>query len=448
MAHELIVLGAALLLASLLARAGARVGLPTIPLFMAAGILVGPHTPGVVLFDAPGDLEIPAAFGLVFLMFYLGLEFSVDDLVSGGRRLLLAAGVYLALNIGAGLAFGFLLGWGSREAFVLAGVVGISSSAIVTKVIVELRRLGNPETRLILGIIVIEDVFLALYLAALAPVLGEASSPTDALLLFLRAAAFLVVLGLAARLGGNLANRLVNARDDELTVVSFVGIALLTGGVAHAVGVSEAIGGFMAGLVLGATRTAKRIERLVLPLRDTFAAVFFFAFGLSIDPGDAATVAGPVAAAVAMSVVLALAAGAFAARLHGYDRLAATNIGFTVLARGEFALILVSLAAAAGLDGRLPPFVALYVLVLAIASPVLSARSSGLARLWPARWFPGPSATATPRGSGPGDGPEAGGDDVVDGRIDDRTDGPAEAPAASPSERTFSFATGGGDPGA
>lgn len=388
MAHELIVIGAALLLAALLARGGARFGLPTIPLFMAAGILVGPHTPGIVLFDAPGDLEMLAAFGLIFLMFYLGLEFSVDDLVSGGRKLVIASIVYLSLNIGGGIAFGFALGWGTREAFVIAGVVGISSSAIVTKVLVELRRLANPETRLILGIIVIEDLFLALYLAALAPVLGQAESVGEALLLFGRAVAFLVALALVAQFGGRFVTRLVKTDDDELLVVSFVGIALLIGGTAHALGVSDAIGGFMAGLILGATRMARRVERLVLPLRDTFAAVFFFAFGLSIDPGDAATVIGPVLAAVALSCTLAIVAGGVAARLHRLDRLAATNIGLTVLARGEFALILVSLAAAAGLDRRLPPFVALYVLILAVASPVLAARSATLSRALPDRWFP------------------------------------------------------------
>ena len=387
MAHELIVIGAALLLAALLARGGARIGLPTIPLFMAAGILVGPHTPGIVLFEAPGDIEMLAAFGLIFLMFYLGLEFSVDDLVSGGRKLVIASIVYLSLNIGGGIAFGFALGWGTREAFVIAGVIGISSSAIVTKVLVELRRLANPETRLILGIIVIEDLFLAVYLAALAPVLGQAESVGDALLLFGRAVAFLLALALVARFGGRFVTRLVKTDDDELLVVSFVGIALLTGGTAHALGVSDAIGGFMAGLILGATRMAKRVERLVLPLRDTFAAVFFFAFGLSIDPGDATSVVGPVLAAVVLSCALAMLAGGVAARLHRLDRLAATNIGLTVLARGEFALILVSLAAA-GLDRRLPPFVALYVLILAVASPVLAARSGTLHRLLPERWFP------------------------------------------------------------
>lgn len=396
MGRDLVVLGLAFLLAGLLARGGQRFGLPTIPLFMGAGILMGPNTPGPVLFEHAEELELLAAFGLIFLLFYLGVEFSLEDLTNGGGRLLAAAGVYLGLNIGGGLAFGFALGWGTREAFVVAGATGISSSAIVTKLLVELKRLANPETRLILGVIVLEDLFLALYLAALAPILGEADSAGEAALLFARALGFLIALGLLARYGAPLVGRIISARDDELLVVLFVGFAFLVAGAAYQLGVSDAIGAFMAGLVLAGTAAARRIEKLVLPLRDAFAAIFFFAFGLAIDPGDFGGVLVPAVLAIMMSVAMAVIAGVVAARMNGFDRHGAANIAFSVLARGEFALILVSLATAAGLDGRLGPFVALYVLTLAVASPLLASRSEVFARVIPQRMCPTPAEAAVP----------------------------------------------------
>ena len=181
MGDALVALGGAFLAAGILARLGRRVGLPTIPFFMLAGVVFGPHTPGLALVDDPHDLELLATLGLVLLLFHLGLEFSLDDLASGGRRLLGAGAVYLLLNVGGGIAFGAALGWGSAEAMVIGGAVGISSSAIVTKLLVELRRLANPESRLILGIVVVEDVFLALYLAVLQPVLGNAQAQWRAL---------------------------------------------------------------------------------------------------------------------------------------------------------------------------------------------------------------------------------------------------------------------------
>ena len=111
---------------------------------MLAGIVFGPHTPGITFVEDPRDVALLASLGLVLLLFYLGLEFTVDDLIGGGRRLAAAGGIYLALSIGGGLAFGFALGWGAREALVIAGIMGISSSAIVTKLLVELHRLANP----------------------------------------------------------------------------------------------------------------------------------------------------------------------------------------------------------------------------------------------------------------------------------------------------------------
>ena len=194
LADTLVALGGSFQAAGLIARAGTRIGLPTIPLFIVAGIALGPHTPGIELAPGGAELELLAAMGLVFLLFYLGLEFSPEQLARGGRPLALSGIAYIALNVGGGLAFGLALGWGTREALVLAGVIGISSSAIVTKVLVELRRLRNPETPTILGIIVIEDVFLALYLALLQPVLGDARGPAEAAADIGVAFAFLIVV--------------------------------------------------------------------------------------------------------------------------------------------------------------------------------------------------------------------------------------------------------------
>jgi len=381
----LVAIGGALLAAGLLARLGRRIGLPTIPFFMAAGIIFGPNTPGIALVDDPHDLELLAALGLILLLFHLGLEFNLDDLVAGGRRLVGIGAAYLVLNVGGGLVFGLALGWGTSEALVIAGAVGISSSAIVTKLLIELRRLANPESRLILGVIVVEDLFLALYLALLAPVLGEADGAGEAAREFAIAFAFLIALIALARWGARWVGHLVSSRDDELLTVSFLGFAVLVAGVAADLGVSDAIGAFLAGLVLAETVVAGRITRLVLPLRDAFAALFFFTFGLTIDPADAGEVAGPVAAAVAMSIVLNLAAGLLAGRVEGLDRVGAANVGFTILGRGEFSLILATLGVAAGLDERIGPFVALYVLILALLGPILAARSESLARFVPRR---------------------------------------------------------------
>lgn len=385
--ETLVALGAAFLVCGLVARAGSRIGLPTIPLFMAAGIIFGPHTGGFVLVADPHDLELVARLGLIFLLFYLGLEFTLDDLTSGGRKLLGAASAYLALNVGGGLVLGFSMGWGTREALVMAGIVGISSTAIITKLLVENRRLGNPETKTILGIAVLEDVFLAFYLALLQPVLSNASGPREAVVGIVSAFAFLMALFLIARYGARYVGKFLEAADEEIVVVFFVGLAIITAGAAELVGVSDAIGAFMVGLILGATARASRLRDLTHPLRDGFGAIFFFHVGLTIVPAAVLALAPQILLAAAMTTVLATVAGVIAARMHDFTRLQAANIGFTVLTRGEFSLILATLAVSAGLDPRIGAFTAGYVLLLAVVGPIAASWSATFARVIPARLF-------------------------------------------------------------
>jgi monovalent cation:H+ antiporter-2, CPA2 family len=388
MGDALIALGGAFLAAGLLARLGGSIGLPTIPFFMAAGILLGPHTPGIVLVEDPAELELFAAVGLIMLLFHLGLEFSLGDLIGGGRRLITAGVIYLALNVGGGLIFGLALGWGTREAFVIAGAVGISSTAIVTKVLIDLERLANPETRLILGIVVVEDLFLALYLAVLGPVLEPTAGMAEALIEVGRGFLFLAVLFTIARYGARFVGRILGSEDDEeLLTVVFVGLAIVVAGFAEEIGVSDAIGAFMVGLILAETKQAPFIERLVLPLRDSFAAVFFFVFGLTINPSSLGPVAVPVAIAVLLTFLLNVGAGVVVSRMNDFGRRQASNVSFTILGRGEFSLIMAAFAADAGLDARIGPFVALYVLILALGAPVLASRSRWLARLIPQAFF-------------------------------------------------------------
>lgn len=383
MGAELVALGAAGVVGGLLARGGRRFALPTIPAFMVAGLLLGPSASGVIAH--PEDLALVADVGLIVLLFHLGVEFPLEQVMASGRRTLGAAFAYIGLNVGGGLALGFALGWGAPEALVIAGAVGISSSAIVTKLLVELRRLTNAETPVVLGIIVVEDLFLAIYLALLAPFLGDADTTGEAVAQFGIALGFIVGLFGLARYGARVVGWLVDADEEELLTVVAVGLAILVAGFAEELGVSEAIGALMIGLVISRTLLRDRVERLILPVRDAFAAIFFVVFGAGIELGTAGDVAVPVAAAVALTVLTNTAGGVLMARIHALNQRAAVNAASVLLGRGEFSLILATLAVDAGMDGRIGPFVALYVLVLALVGPILATRSRRLSVALPRR---------------------------------------------------------------
>ncbi|GGE82715.1 cation:proton antiporter [Mycetocola zhadangensis] len=372
---NLVVLGTLLIGAYILGRAGKTIGLPAIPIYMVVGFLASPNNGWFPLNFRSDYIELIAVFGLLLLLFNLGLEFDQDEFFGNAGKLLISGGSYLVLLMGAGLIFGFALGWGTKEALIIAGIIGTSSSAIVTKLLIELRRLANRETPMILGVTVVQDIFLAIYLAIVSVILSGENEPWLVAGKLAIAFTFLVVMFTIARWGGAFVGRLFRTKDDELFTILFFGLAVLFGGLGEVLGVSDAIGAFLIGLVLGATRYSAKIEHVAVPLRDVFGAFFFLNFGLGLDPTEFPLVIWPVIVAVVLTLVLNVVAGQFMARLYGFSAQAGINAAAILMNRGEFALILAILALTAGLDPRLQPFAGLYVLVVSVMGPLLASNS-------------------------------------------------------------------------
>jgi CPA2 family monovalent cation:H+ antiporter-2 len=372
---ELLTIGALFLIAYVLGRLGKLIGLPAIPIYMVVGLIASPHTPWIGLSVESHTIELIATFGLILLLFNLGLEFDQEEFYGNAGKLLVSGGTYVAINMAVGFAFGFSLGWGTREALVIAGMTATSSSAIVTKLLIELRRLANDETPMILGVTVIEDVFIAIYLAIVSVVLSGDTNIWGVIGKLALAFGFLIVMFTLARYGGKQVSKLFATRDDELFTVLFFGLAVMFGGV------TDAIGAFVIGLLCGATRYRDRIEQLALPMRDVFAAFFFVNFGLGLDIATFGEVVWPVLAAIGMTVVLNAVAGQLVARMNGFNVQQGINTAVILVNRGEFALILATLSAAAGLEDRITAFAGLYVLIMAVLGPVLAINSDRIGRL-------------------------------------------------------------------
>ncbi|QWT23995.1 cation:proton antiporter [Subtercola sp. PAMC28395] len=373
---DLLVLGILFVIAYILGRLGKAVGLPAIPIYMVVGLLASPNFHIFPLDFIHNDyIALIAVFGLIMLLFSLGLEFDQDEFFGNAGKLIISGGSYIAVNMIAGFAFGFLVGWGTREALVIAGITATSSSAIVTKLLIELNRLANPETPMILGVTVVEDIFIAIYLAIVSVVLSGETAVWPVVAKLGIAFLFLVVMFAVARFGGKWVSRLFRTKDDELFTILFFGLAIMFGGLGEILGVTDAIGAFLIGLVLGASRYRNKIEHIAIPLRDVFGAFFFLNFGLGLNPAQFPEVIWPVLGAVAMTMILNILAGQFVARLNGLGVQAGINATVILQNRGEFALILATLALAAGLDERIQAFAGLYVLVMAVAGPILAANS-------------------------------------------------------------------------
>lgn len=384
----------ALLLVALAALVAARFKFSIVPILILAGIAVGPHAPQIgpinlSFLESAEIIHFMGRIGVLLLLFYLGLEFSLGRLVKSGRSVFVAGTIYVSLNFTLGLLLGWLLGLPGREVLVVAGIVTSTSTAIVAKVLVELNRTANPETELILGMILFDDIFLALFLSVLSGlVLSGATSVGGVILSAGMALGYMVVFLLAGRKIVPWLNRALNFNSDEVFLLVTLAVLVGVAAFSETLHVAEAIGALLLGLVLAETEHRERIEHLLLPFRDFFGAMFFFSFGLSIDPRALGGAVGAAIVAVLVTLFGNVTAGLLAGRSAGLSPRASTNIGVTIASRGEISIVVAKLAEAGGLLPVLQPLAALYVLILAISGPILTKESrlvyAGLSKLF--RW--------------------------------------------------------------
>ncbi|WP_025680903.1 cation:proton antiporter [Paenibacillus massiliensis] len=385
MDHLIFEVGLAIALIAASGLLAAKLRFSVIPFYILIGMAVGPHAMQIWHLDfrfieSEPFIAFMGRIGVLFLLFYLGLEFSVGRLIKSGRSIAVGGTIYIAINFTLGLALGFVTGFPVAETLVIAGITTISSSAIVAKVLVDLKRTANPETEMILGIIMFEDVFLAVYISILSGlVLSSSSSLGGVLMSALIALGFMLAVIIIGRKAVPLLNKVLNIRSNELFLLVIFGALFLVAGFSETIHVAEAIGALLVGLVLAETDHAKRIEHLIIPFRDFFGAVFFFSFGLSIDPLSLGGTAVWIAiAAVIVTLFGNFTAGMMAGRTASLSPLASANIGLTIVSRGEFSIIMANLGREGGLMDILQPFAAVYVLILAILGPILTKQSKSV----------------------------------------------------------------------
>ncbi len=360
-------LGGAVVGLALLARLASRWAFSAIPLYLLAGLAFG--NGGLApLKLSKGFIELGAEIGVLLLLFMLGLEYTGDQLRENLRRGFPSGLVDFALNFPPGLIAGLLLGWAPLAASLLGGVTFISSSGVIAKVLGELRRLENPETPVVLAVLVLEDLAMAVYLPMVAVLLVGGGLVRVAVSILIAVAAVVIALLCAVRYGQPL-SRYFAHESDEIILLTTFGTVLLVAGGAQRLQVSAAIGAFLVGIAISGPM-AEQSHRLLAPLRDLFAATFFFFFGLEIDP---ATLPPALPFAIGLgciTTVTKVATGHWAARRAGIDRPGRWRAGMALVARGEFSIVIAGLGAV--LEPRLGPLAAAYVLFLAVLGPILT----------------------------------------------------------------------------
>jgi monovalent cation:H+ antiporter-2, CPA2 family len=370
-AHDLsltfIELGAVVVGLALLARLASRWGFSSIPLYLLAGLAFG--NGGLAPLNlSQGFVQLGAEIGVLLLLFMLGLEYTGSELQENLRRGFSAGVLDFVLNFPPGLIAGLLLGWSALAAVLLGGVTYISSSGVIAKILEELRRRNCPETPVVLSVLVLEDLVMAAYLPLVAVLLVGGGPGKMVASVAIAVPTVLLVLLIAIRYGYSL-SRLIAHESDEIILLTLFGTVLLVAGIAQQLQVSAAIGAFLVGIAASGPIT-EQAHRLLAPLRDLFAATFFFFFGLQIDPAGLRP-ALPIAIVLGIvSAATKILTGYWAAQRAGVDRRGRLRAGMALIARGEFSIVIAGLGV--GLEPQIGPLSAAYVLFLAVLGPILA----------------------------------------------------------------------------
>ncbi|MEW2288679.1 cation:proton antiporter [Streptomyces sp. NPDC047841] len=374
----LIEFGAIILGLGLLGRLAARLRFSPIPLYLLAGLAFGEG--GLLPLGTSEEfVAIGAEIGVVLLLLMLGLEYTAGDLVSNLKTQYPAGIVDATLNALPGAAMALLLGWGPIAAVVLAGITWISSSGVIAKVLGDLGRIGNRETPVILSILVLEDLSMAVYLPVVTALLAGTGFAAGSVTLAIALGVAGLVLLVAVRYGRHI-SRFVSTDDPEKLLLVVLGLTLVVAGVAQQLQVSAAVGAFLVGIALSG-EVAEGAHHLLAPLRDLFAAVFFVFFGLHTDPASIPPVLLPALALAIVTTLTKIATGYWAARRAGISARGRWRAGGTLVARGEFSIVIAGLAVTSGIDSDLGPLATAYVLLLVVLGPLTARYTEPLVRL-------------------------------------------------------------------
>jgi CPA2 family monovalent cation:H+ antiporter-2 len=360
-------LGSAIVGLAVLARLANRWSFSAIPLYLLAGLAFGKGGFAPLNFSQ-SFVHNGAEIGVLLLLFMLGLEYTGEELKRNLRAGLGAGAVDFALNFTPGLLAGLWLGWKPLPAVLLGGATYISSSGIIARVLGDLGWMSHPETAAVLSVLVLEDLAMAVYLPLVGVLLVGGGAQTVVISVAVAIVVVLLVLIIAVRYGQRL-SRFASHESDEVILLTILGTILLVAGLAQRAQVSAAIGAFLVGIAVSGP-IAEQSHRLFAPLRDLFAATFFFFFGLEIDPH---TLPATIPFAIGLGLLTAftkIATGYWAARDSGADRRGQLRAGVALVARGEFSIVIAGLGTE--IEPRLGPLSAAYVLFQAILGPTLA----------------------------------------------------------------------------
>lgn len=381
MADGTLVLNLVTALGAALLGAAAAIALrqPVIVGYLLAGVAIGPFTPGIIG-DSDAIAQL-AEIGIVLLMFVIGVQLSLRELLRASRIAVLGGLLQVAATIGIGYLVGRALGWSSIQSYAFGAVISNSSSTVLAKILSDRGEIDTRHARLAIAWSSVQDISSVAIVAGLAL---ASSNPGEAGPLLGKAAIFfVVVMPLAFWLLPRILRRVSATRSRELFALSVVTLALAMAGGASMLGVSLALGAFLAGVVVGESNLAHRVLGDATPIRDVFSGIFFVSIGMLIDPAAIVDSWAMVLLAVGLIVVVKGALTTLLARILGCSTGIAVLVGAGLAQSAEFSFLLARIGLEEGaLTERIFNVLLAATVISVLLAPFVDAAAPILLRPW------------------------------------------------------------------
>jgi len=318
--------------------------------YVVAGLILSPLTPGPRVHDVH-VFELMAEVGVVLLMFSVGIEFSIPDLLKVKWVALVGAPLGILLSVGLGIGLGTVMGWPLMQSLAVGCIISVASTMVLMRLLMDRGELGSESGRVMITLTLVEDLVVVI-LTVLLPGLSTSDGADYAQVAWRigKALLLLIPIVLAAwKLMPRLLARAERTGNDEISLLLGLTTCLVIAAVTEAAGLSLALGAFLGGMLLGSSEFVKRLEHQTMPLRDAFVALFFVTIGMLIDPRTWLGSWEIILAIVGLVVVGKFVVWFGVVRLFGYPNDTAVRVGIGLTQIGEFSFILAQVSERSGL---------------------------------------------------------------------------------------------------
>jgi len=320
--------------------------------YVLAGLILSPLTPGLKVHDVH-TFELMAEIGVILLMFSVGIHFSIPDLLKVKWVALLGAPLGILLSVGLGVGTGALLGWPLLQGVAVGYIISVASTMVMIRLLVDRNELDSETGRIMITLTLVEDLAVVILTILLPSLNSPDGNYAQVVWKMCRALLLLLPIVLAGwKLVPRLLSRIEKNYNDEISLLLGLTICLVVAAVTELIGLSLALGAFVAGLLLGSSDFVKKLEQQTMPLRDAFVALFFVTIGMLIDPKTWLSSWKLVVLLAALIIIGKFLVWSGIVRIFGYSRDTAKRVGIGLTQIGEFSFILAQVSLSAGLISR------------------------------------------------------------------------------------------------